>query len=77
MPTRESQEATTYYKTLVQSDVPQGRHGKHKRVISTILADLDCGVAVGDAVACSGRSGSGAIQFLIACESGRAACDHL
>jgi len=38
---RESQETATHYKTLLQSEVPQGRHGKHKRVISTILTDLD------------------------------------
>lgn len=41
MPMRESQETVTHYKTLPQSEVPQGRHGKHKRVISMILADLD------------------------------------
>lgn len=41
MPTRESQESATHYKTLLQTDVPQGRHGKHKRVISVILSDLD------------------------------------
>lgn len=41
MPTRESQETPTHYKTLLQSEVPQGRHGKHKRVISIILMDLD------------------------------------
>jgi hypothetical protein len=26
---------------MVQSDVPQGRQGKHKLVVSTILRDLD------------------------------------
>lgn len=41
MPTRETQEAATHYKTLLQSEVPQGRHGKHKGVISIILQDLD------------------------------------
>lgn len=41
MPTRESQETATHFKTLLQSEVPQGRHGKHKRVISIILSDLD------------------------------------
>ena len=29
------------FKTMPQLDVPQGRHGKHKEVISQILADLD------------------------------------
>ena len=41
MPTREFHESATHFKTLLQSEVPQGRHGKHKRVISIILADLD------------------------------------
>ena len=41
MPMRESQESITHFKTLLQSEVPQGRHGKHKRVISIILSDLD------------------------------------
>jgi DNA helicase TIP49 (TBP-interacting protein) len=31
----------SHYKTMEQSDVPQGRHGKHKEVVTTILADLD------------------------------------
>jgi hypothetical protein len=26
---------------MEQADVPQGRHGKHKEVVTTILADLD------------------------------------
>jgi hypothetical protein len=26
---------------MAQIDVPQGRHGKHKSVVSTIIADLD------------------------------------
>ena len=30
-----------HFKTMVQSDVPQGRNGKHKQVITTILEDLD------------------------------------
>ena len=40
MPKRESKEAATRYQTMPQSQVPQGRHGKHKPVISVILADL-------------------------------------
>jgi hypothetical protein len=31
----------THFKTMVQSDVPQGRNGKHKLIVSTILRDLD------------------------------------
>jgi hypothetical protein len=29
------------FKTLAQSDVPQGRNGKHKEVVTRILSDLD------------------------------------
>ena len=29
------------FKTMVQADVPQGRNGKHKEIVSKILADLD------------------------------------
>ncbi len=31
----------THFKTMVQVDVPQGRNGKHKLIITTILNDLD------------------------------------
>ncbi len=31
----------SHYKTMEQADVPQGRHGKHKEVVTTILTDLD------------------------------------
>jgi DNA helicase TIP49 (TBP-interacting protein) len=30
-----------HFKTIVQADVPQGRNGKHKQIVSTILKDLD------------------------------------
>lgn len=30
-----------HFKTMVQADVPQGRNGKHKFIVSTILRDLD------------------------------------
>jgi len=30
-----------HFKTMVQSDVPQGRDGKHILIITTILRDLD------------------------------------
>jgi hypothetical protein len=30
-----------HFKTMVQADVPQGRNGKHKQIVSTILKDLD------------------------------------
>jgi predicted lactoylglutathione lyase len=29
------------FKTMAQLDVPQGRNGKHKEIVSSILADLD------------------------------------
>lgn len=33
--------ATMHFKTMVQLDVPQGRHGKHNMIVTTILKDLD------------------------------------
>lgn len=30
-----------HFRTIVQADVPQGRHGKHRDFVSLILADLD------------------------------------
>jgi hypothetical protein len=33
--------APAHFKTMVQADVPQGRNGKHKEIVSTILEDLD------------------------------------
>lgn len=30
-----------HFRTLVQADVPQGRDGKHKLIVTTILKDLD------------------------------------
>lgn len=29
------------FKTMAQTEVPQGRNGKHKRIVSQILSDLD------------------------------------
>jgi hypothetical protein len=37
------------FKTMAQEDVPQGRNGKHKEVVTQILSDLDQ-VAVGVAL---------------------------
>lgn len=31
----------THFKTMVQLDVPQGRNGKHRLIVTTILKDLD------------------------------------
>jgi len=37
----ENKVVPAHFKTMVQSDVPQGRNGKHKLVVTTILKDLD------------------------------------
>jgi hypothetical protein len=37
------------FKTMAQIDVPQGRDGKHKQVVTQILSDLDQ-VPVGTAI---------------------------
>ena len=29
------------FRTMLQTDVPQGRHGKHREIVAQILADLD------------------------------------
>lgn len=36
-----SNRAKLNFKTMVQTDVPQGRNGKHKEIVSKILSDLD------------------------------------
>lgn len=36
-----SNKAPLNFKTIAQLDVPQGRNGKHKLVVTKILADLD------------------------------------
>jgi hypothetical protein len=41
MPSGQTKKAVTHFKTMVQSDVPQGRNGKHKLIVTTILKDLD------------------------------------
>jgi hypothetical protein len=30
-----------HFKTMIQTNVPQGRNGKHKQIVTTILKDLD------------------------------------
>jgi hypothetical protein len=30
-----------HFKTMVQADVPQGRNGKHKEIVTRIMKDLD------------------------------------
>ena len=35
-----SKGAAMHFKTMVQADVPQGRNGKHKDVVTAIMSDL-------------------------------------
>jgi hypothetical protein len=37
----QTSKTSMHFKTMDQSDVPQGRNGKHKLIVSTILKDLD------------------------------------
>jgi hypothetical protein len=37
----QSKKALMHFKTMVQADVPQGRNGKHKLIVTTILRDLN------------------------------------
>ena len=36
-----SQKSAMNFRTMAQIDVPQGRNGKHKQVVTKILSDLD------------------------------------
>jgi len=36
----ETKTVPMHFKTMVQSDVPKGRDGKHKLIVTTILDDL-------------------------------------
>jgi hypothetical protein len=38
---RQTKSAPMHFRTMVQADVPQGRNGKHKLIVTTILRDLD------------------------------------
>jgi hypothetical protein len=33
--------AARHFETVVQTDIPRGRNGKHREIVSSILADLD------------------------------------
>jgi DNA helicase TIP49 (TBP-interacting protein) len=37
----QTHKTSAHFKTMSQVDVPQGRNGKHKEIVSTILQDLD------------------------------------
>jgi hypothetical protein len=41
MGTRSQKALPMHFKTMVQADVPQGRNGRHKEIVSIILKDLD------------------------------------
>ena len=41
MESPQTKNAPMHFKTMVQLDVPQGRNGKHKLIVTTILKDLD------------------------------------
>jgi hypothetical protein len=41
MPERIGTKTEVHFKTMIQSDVPQGRHGKHRSIVTAILNDLD------------------------------------
>ena len=38
---RRADKAPAHFKTMAQTSVPQGRKGKHQKIVSTILSDLD------------------------------------
>ena len=38
---KKSKLSAMHFGTMIQTDVPQGRNGKHKRIVTTILKDLD------------------------------------
>jgi hypothetical protein len=41
MPERTGKKKEVHFKTMTQADVPQGRHGKHRLIVTAILNDLD------------------------------------
>lgn len=41
MPASARKNVPMHFKTMVQADVPQGRNGKHKEIVSIILRDLE------------------------------------
>jgi hypothetical protein len=45
----QARKAPMHFKTMIQADVPQGRNGKHKLIVTTILRDLD-GLKPGSAI---------------------------
>ena len=41
MNTRNTKKPGRHFATMAQVDVPQGRNGKHKSIVTAIIADLD------------------------------------
>jgi DNA helicase TIP49 (TBP-interacting protein) len=41
MGSTQSKMAPMHFKTMVQAEVPQGRNGKHKEIVTIVLKDLD------------------------------------
>ena len=41
MPNQKSKTGRMHFDTMIQSDVPQGRQGKHKAIITALIQDLD------------------------------------
>ena len=41
MASRQNINGALHFKTMIQSEIPQGRNGKHKLIVTTILKDLD------------------------------------
>lgn len=39
--TPRTRKAAMNFRTMAQTDVPQGRNGKHKEIVTKILSDLD------------------------------------
>ena len=49
MASSQSKNPAMRFRTMIQADVPQGRNGKHKLIVTAILKDLDSlkdGVAI-------------------------------
>jgi hypothetical protein len=41
MANKQAKAVSMHFKTVVHADIPQGRNGKHKEIVSVILKDLD------------------------------------
>ena len=41
MARKQAKNNSTHFKTVVQADLPQGRNGKHKKIVTIIMGDLD------------------------------------